>query len=131
MLLDFVMLVFILPTSLVAGFWTPFGIVASFAALTGDPSLKEMSPTAIWLLLALGWFSISTLWKIYLYLLRGITPEKPMHCWLGLASSVAVSLTMIFTFGGTIYFRVFFLGWPIPAALIFSAMLLRKNRVTQ
>jgi hypothetical protein len=108
MLLDFLMLAFILPTSLVACFWTPFGIVASFAAVNGDPSLKEVSPTEIWLLLVLGWFGISTLWKLYLYLLRGKTPEKPMQCWLGLASGVAVSLTMIFTFGGTIYFRVSF-----------------------
>jgi hypothetical protein len=128
MFLNFVMFVFIIPTSLVAGFWTLFGIVVSFAALTADPSLKEVSPTAIWLLLVFGWFGISTLWKLYQYLLRDAIPEKPIQCWLGLMSGVAVSLTMIFTFGGIIVFRVCFLGWPIPAALIFSAMLLRITR---
>jgi hypothetical protein len=122
-LLDLVAWLVILPTSLVAGFWSIFAIFMVPSALIGDPGIPQWAGIALLFLLLAGWFGIYTLWKLYFMFIHNIYPEETVQLWLGLASGTIVSLIMICTFGDTIYFKLFFLGWPLIAVLIFSVML--------
>jgi hypothetical protein len=119
-----VALIFILPTTLVAGFWTIVGGTAAIAALIGD-SFTRASGVYIVALLLSGWYGIFTLWKLYFAFYKVKAPTNIKRCWFGLVLGTITSLIMLFTFGGSIYFRVLFFGWPIIATLIFAAKLKR------
>ncbi len=125
--LDLVAIIVIVPTSLVAGVWSLFAVVVIPSALLGDPGFTIATGVYLLFLLIPGWFGIYTLWKLYTYFLND-WPIERSQSWCGLASGTAVSLFMIFASGGTVYFSIF-LGWPVIATLIFSAMLQRAHRI--
>lgn len=111
----------LVPSTLVAGFWSLLGAAWVVDALRRGEHLG----TAIALIAAMagGWFGLVTAWRLYYRLRRGDLAFDRRVAWCGLACGALVSIGLIATTGGALLFRLGFFGWPLLAAAFFAALL--------
>ena len=121
-------LLVLLPSTLVAGFFTFMGL-AFVAASLGD---GEYTTSAVILLAAMvaGWFGLVTAWRLYDGMHRGHPNLSRPTAWAGLACGCVTSVGLIATTGGSIGFRLVFFGWPLLAAAFFAIALKRPPHAT-
>lgn len=121
--LRFVAILVLLPSTLVAAFWSLMGIPFAEDALQRRG--HAVAGTVLFAALAAGWFGLVTLWRLYYHLLHERTDFNRNIAWAGLAVGCLVSLALIATTGGTLTFRVVFFGWPLLTAAFFAIVLWR------
>ena len=121
--LRLIAIVVLLPSTLVAGFWSllGFGFVAD-ALLRG-----EHAGTAALVLAALvaGWIGLGTAWRLYYCLLRQDLGFDRQRAWWGLACGTLVAIGLIAAAAGPLMSRIVYFGWPLLAVAFFSIVLWR------
>lgn len=116
----------LLPSTLVAGFWSLPGF-----AFVADALLRSQQPgTAALVLAALvaGWVGLGTAWRLYYCLLRKELDFDQRRAWWGLASGTLVAIGLMAATGGSLMFRIVFFGWPLLAVAFFGALLWRLQQ---
>lgn len=114
----------IMPTLLVACFWSLFAVVKlySFAFIEGPatPSILVMH-LKLAAITGLGWMGLITGVKLYNHFLRSdAAPARPGLAWVGLLCGTAASISLINWLGGSLTFRLVFIGWPLMGACTFA-----------
>ena len=125
-LLGVIAIAVLVPSTLVAGFWSLLG-----AAWVADALRRgEHTGTALALIAAMagGWFGLVTAWRLHYRLRRKDLAFDLRMAWCGLASGALVCMGLIATTGGSLLFRAAFLGWPLLAVAFFGAALWRLSR---
>lgn len=115
-----------IPTTLAAALYSMFGIGFAIDVIRrGHDAIEGLF---LILFLLCGWFGIVTLWRLYHAFLESHSPSinRPL-AWLGLFCGSAASVILVVSAGGTITFKLLFFGWPLIAAVFFSALLLKPN----
>lgn len=123
--LRLVAIVVLLPSTLVAGFWSLPGF-----AFVADALLRSQHPgTAVVVLAALvaGWIGLGTTWRLYYCLLRKELGFDRGRAWWGLACGTLVSIGLMVTSGSSLVGRIAYFGWPLLAVAFFSAVLWRMR----
>ena len=106
----------LLPTTLVAMFWTLLGVPALFDAF--DNHGAAGASVGLSLALVAGWFGLLTLWRLYRNLGAAQFCERQTNYWIGLGAGVGASLYLLMTMPGQ-----WLAGWPLVAALYFALRL--------
>lgn len=114
----------IMPTVLVSCFWSLFAVVAlySFVFIEGPATWLE-SVMYLWLAATtvLGWVGLITGVKLYNHFLRSdAAPARPGLAWVGLLCGTVASISLISWLGGSLIFRLVFIGWPLMGACTFA-----------
>ena len=79
----------LLPTALIATFWSLMGIGVVIAGLRGDQSISPVASMGVAFALGLGWFGIATLSRLYShFLLSSDRPPRPYAAIIGLLGGV-------------------------------------------
>lgn len=123
--LRLVAIIFLIPSTLVVGWGSLLGLAFASAGLRDAG--HAVAAAFLLLAMALGWFGLVTLWRLYYGLLRGRRDINRQFAWAGLASGVVVSLGLIALTGGALAFRIAFFGCPVPAAAYFSILFWRRR----
>lgn len=115
-----------IPTTLVAALSSIFLIGSIINAIR--PGHDPTNGLFVIFFMFFGWFGIVTLWRLYHAFLESNSPNvnEPL-AWLGLFCGSAASVILVVSAGGTITFKLLFFGWPLIAAVFFSALLLKPN----
>lgn len=70
---------------------------------------------------ALGWVGVITGIRLYNHFLRSdAAPVWYSSAWVGLLCGTVASISLISWMGGSLTFRVFFVGWPLIGAMTFG-----------
>ena len=117
-------IIVLLPTTLVAGFWTLLGVPALVDAIA-RPSVVH--PYRAWLvapLLVAGWFGLVTLWRLYYRFEAGRDLGDTRVYRAGLLAGCATSIALLLSMPGQ-----FLAAWPLIGAVYFGWRLraLQKN----
>lgn len=117
--------VVIVPSTLVALFYSALGLLFAVDAIRSD----EHVGNAVLMLLCLfaGWFGIVALWRAYYLLAGGQRSFSRRFLWIGFGCGSLVSAALIALVNGSLLFRALFFGWPMLAVIAFTAMLLRTD----
>lgn len=120
--------VVIVPSTLVALFYSALGLLFAVDAIRSD----EHVGNAVLMLLCLfsGWFGIVALWRAYYLLAGGQRSISRRFLWIGFGCGSLVSVALIAMVNGSLVFRALFFGWPMLAVIAFTVMLLRADRTT-
>ena len=120
--------VVIVPSTLVALFYSALGLLFAVDAIRSD----EHVGNAVLMLLCLfsGWFGIVALWRAYYLLAGGQRSFSRRFLWIGFGCGSLVSVALIAMVNGSLVFRALFFGWPMLAVIAFTVMLLRADRTT-
>lgn len=115
----------LVPTTLIAGFWSLAGVLMMFDTLKRGhyAGFNVALPVAM----AAGWFGLITAWRIYYHLRRKSLAFDHRIAWWGLASGALVAIYLIATSGGSLLFRLGLFGLPLWAAAFFGAVLWRAR----
>lgn len=113
----------LLPSTLGAGFWTLQGI--GYVVHAWSRAADTSFACALAIAMALGWFGLLTLWRLYYSLLRGVLSFSRRTAWAGLVCGSLVSVALIMASGGTVVFRLSLFGWPLLASAYFGIVLRR------
>lgn len=115
----------LVPSTLVAGFWSLLGA----AWVTDALGRGEHIGTALALIAAMagGWFGLVTAWRLYYRLRRRDLAFDRRIAGCGLASGALVCMGLMATTGGSLLFRAAFLGWPLLAVAFFGVVLWRLS----
>lgn len=123
LVLRLVAIAVLFPSTLGAGFWSMLGF-----GFVADALLRGQRPGAAAIVLAAlvaGWLGLGTAWRLYYCLLRQDLAFDHQRAWWGLASGALVAIGLMAVSGGSLMFRLVFLGWPLLAVLFFAAVLWR------
>lgn len=127
-LLRLIAVVVLLPSTLVAGFWSVLGF-----GFVADALLRSQHPVAAALVLAAlvaGWIGLGTAWWLYYGLLREDAAIDLRRAWCGLASGALVCIALVAVTNGSLLFRLAFFGWPLLAVVFFGRVLWRFSQRT-
>lgn len=114
----------LLPTAVVASFFSLLGAAFVWAGLSGDPSIPLSQAVPVALVLAAGWFGISTLFRLYIHFRAcSACPKHPRRAAAGLVVGTATSVVLAVGSGGSLAFSVVFFGWPVIGAVVLGLML--------
>ena len=113
----------LLPSTLVASFWSLFGVVFVVDALERND--RVASGIVLLAAMAAGWFGLITTWRLYYGFLHGRPSLNLRVAWLGLICGSLTSTGLIATTGGSLAFRIAFIGWPLLGAAFFAMALWR------
>lgn len=117
----------LLPTAVVAAFFSLFGVAIVWAGLSGDASVPLSQALLVALVLAAGWFGIATFSRLYIHFRKSPTcPPHPKLAVAGLAAGTATSAALALGSGGSVAFRVAFFGWPVIGAFVLGPMLAKS-----
>ena len=131
MLLTFLAIIFLLPSTLVSVLLTGLYVSAALTGGFGDSGPTRLPPQLLTATIAAGWFGILALWRLYLHFRT--SAELPLRWrWeaAGLVLGTLASATLVVGLGFTEFPLVLFFGWPVIAATILGAMLLRARVAT-
>ena len=115
------------PTAVVASFFSLLGAAVVWAGLRGDPSIPLGRAVPLALLLAAGWFGISTLFRLYMHFRASSScPSHPKRAAAGLVVGTATSVVLAIGTGNGLSFSLLFFGWPVIGAVVLGLMLARS-----
>ena len=125
LLAQFIGVVVIVPSTLVAMFYSALGAMFVVDSIKHQEHLGSAALVLAWL--SGGWFGIIALWRAYFVLGTGQQISSKTFIWIGFGCGSLVSLMLIGTVNGSLLFRGLFFGWPLLAVAAFTAMLLRRR----
>lgn len=115
----------LLPSTLVASFWSLFGV--AFVEDSLRRSENFIAGISLLVAMILGWFGLVIAWRLYYAFQHGRTNFNRPIAWAGLICGSVASLGLIATSGGSLTFRGVFFGLPLIAAVFFGISLRRMR----
>ncbi len=116
--LKLVAVLVLVPTTLVAAFWSLLGVPAFVDAVIHPNPVYPYRGWMLGPLLVAGWFGIVTLWRLYHHYVSGRPPGRSAVHWAGLATGCLVSIALLFVVRGQ-----WLSAWPMVAAVYFALLL--------
>lgn len=116
----------LMPTTLVAGFWTLLAVPALADAMS-EPSVAYPWRVLWWATLLLaGWFGLVTTWRLYYRFESGDDVDNTAWHWAGLAAGCATSAALLVTIPGQ-----YLAAWPLIGAAYFGWRLQARRAFTR
>ncbi|MEE7547490.1 hypothetical protein HF319_10980 [Xanthomonas sp. Kuri4-1] len=119
----------LVPSTLVTAFWALMG--AGYVVGEFGREAHGLAPLLVLCSMVTGGSGMFTAWYLYLGLANGRTDLGRPIVWVGLALGSATSLALMAVTGGSLGFRVTFLGWPLLAVAYFAFALGRAPTGTR
>jgi len=108
-------IVVLLPTTLVASFWTFMGVPALIDSVTHPNTVYPYRALLLAPLLSAGWFGIITLWRLYSHFDANLDLGNIKIHWTGLVAGCLASAALLLAMPGQLL-----AAWPLIAALYFG-----------
>jgi hypothetical protein len=123
----------VLPTMLMTLFWGLIAAAKLYSFLFQEGAAdryKTMAHLTMGICLVLGIAGVVTAVKLHDHFLRSdAAPAWAGFAWVGLLCGTAVNISLMVWVGGSLAFRVFFLGWPLIGAMTFGWLLWSSQKV--
>lgn len=116
-------IVVLLPTTLVALFWTFLGVLALIDSIARPDAAYPYRGLLLAPVLVAGWFGLTTLWRLYYCFDAHRPPGNVNVHWAGLLAGCATSIALLLAVPGQLL-----AAWPLIAAIYFG-WLLRVSRL--